>query len=58
MTGRPMEGFVAVDGKSLAGDADLQAWIDLALAFVRTLPPKSAKPAKPRRGRGAGRAPT
>lgn len=44
MTGRPMEGFVSVDGKSVAGDAALQGWIDLALAFVRTLPPKTAKP--------------
>jgi TfoX/Sxy family transcriptional regulator of competence genes len=58
MTGRPSAGFVVVDGKAIADDAALQGWIDLALAFVRTLPPKSAKPAKPRRGRGAGRAPT
>ncbi len=51
MTGRPMEGFVAVDGNAIAGDAALQDWIDLALAFVRTLPPKEAKSAKPRKAR-------
>jgi len=40
MTGRPMEGFVA-----------LQGWIDLALAFVRTLPAKPSKPVKPRKSK-------
>jgi TfoX/Sxy family transcriptional regulator of competence genes len=52
MTGRPMEGFVAVDGKAITGDAVLQGWIDLALRFVHTLPPKQAEPdgpGKPRR---------
>lgn len=57
MTGRPMAGFVAVDGESVAGDAVLQGWVDLALAFVRTLPPKPA--ARPRmvvpRGSRGGR---
>jgi hypothetical protein len=52
MTGRPMQGFVAVDGKAIADDAALQGWIDLALAFVRTLPPKPGKPAaSPRKGK-------
>ncbi len=49
MTGRPSKGFVAVDGRSVAGDAALQGWIDLALDFVRTLPPKPAKAGKPRK---------
>ena len=49
MTGRPMQGFIAVDAAALATDAGLRAWIDRALAFVKTLPPKDAKPA--RRGR-------
>lgn len=49
MTGRPMEGFVSVDGKSVVDDASLRGWIDLALAFVRTLPPKTAKPRKAKR---------
>jgi hypothetical protein len=51
MTGRPMEGFVTVAGKAIADDAALQGWIDLALAFVRTLPPKKAKPSRPRKAR-------
>jgi hypothetical protein len=46
MTGRPMEGFISVAGDAVTDDADLQRWIDIALAFVRTLPPKQAKPAK------------
>jgi hypothetical protein len=46
MTGRPMEGFITVAGKAVADDKALQGWIDLALAFVKTLPPKQAKPAK------------
>ena len=50
MTGRPMEGFVMVEGASVATDEALGAWITMALDFNRTLPPKSAKPArKPRR---------
>ncbi len=49
MTGRPMEGFISVDGESVAGDKALQTWIDLALAFVKTLPAKSTKPAKKRK---------
>jgi len=46
MTGRPMEGFVAVEGKAVDDDTALKAWVDVALAFVKTLPPKTAKPAK------------
>lgn len=51
MTGRPTEGFVSVDGKSVANDAALQGWIDLALAFVLTLPPKDVKPAKSKKAK-------
>jgi hypothetical protein len=51
MTGRPMEGFVSVTGKAVADDAVLQGWIDLALAFVKTLPPKEAKPAKAKKAK-------
>lgn len=45
MTGRPMEGFISVDGKAVATDAALKGWVDMALAFVKTLPAKAAKPA-------------
>ena len=39
MTGRPMAGWVVVDGAFLDDDV-LLAWIDRARAFVATLPPK------------------
>jgi TfoX/Sxy family transcriptional regulator of competence genes len=38
-TGRPMSSWVVVDGAVLDDDV-LADWIDRALAFVRTLPPK------------------
>jgi TfoX/Sxy family transcriptional regulator of competence genes len=48
MRGRPMAGYVRVDMQGLAGGA-LQAWLDEAKAFVKTLPPKLAsKPARKR----------
>jgi TfoX/Sxy family transcriptional regulator of competence genes len=36
-SGKPMRGWVIV---SKTGQQDLQKWIDMALDFVRTLPPK------------------
>ena len=47
-TGRSMKGYVFVAPDGVAEDADLQAWLDRALAFVGTLPPKE-KAATPRR---------
>jgi TfoX/Sxy family transcriptional regulator of competence genes len=47
MTGRPMEGYVFVDPLP-PDDRSLQKWIALAVAFVKTLPPKLSK-SKPRR---------
>lgn len=49
-TGRPMPGFVHVGDEGIRTDADLKAWLDLALAYVETLPPK-VKAAKPRKRR-------
>lgn len=40
-TGRPLTGFVYVSPDGHDTPADLRAWIDRGLAFVRTLPPKS-----------------
>lgn len=45
MGGRSMEGYVHVAPEGTASDADLAGWLDRALAFVETLPPK-VKPAK------------
>lgn len=39
MAGRTMNGFVFVDAQA-CDDTQLKEWIALALAFVRTLPPK------------------
>ena len=39
-TGRPMKAYVYVAAAGLAEDADLAAWVDRALAFTSTLPPK------------------
>jgi len=39
-TGRPMKGMVYVSPEGFADDAALGAWVERALAFVRTLPPR------------------
>jgi len=41
MRGRPMEGYIYVDPPAL-NDGAVAAWLQLALAFVQTLPPKAA----------------
>jgi TfoX/Sxy family transcriptional regulator of competence genes len=46
MAGRPMEGYVFVD-PAPREDRELRDWLDLAVAFVNTLPPKLPK-SKPR----------
>jgi TfoX/Sxy family transcriptional regulator of competence genes len=45
MRGKPMAGYVYVEPAGTALDADLRRWLDLALSFVETLPPKQNKPA-------------
>ncbi|MBS1860474.1 MAG: TfoX/Sxy family protein [Actinobacteria bacterium] len=40
MRGRKMPGWVFVAPDALAGEAELDAWVDRALAFVATLPAK------------------
>ena len=40
MRGRKMPGWVFVDADALTDESDLDAWVDRALAFVATLPPK------------------
>lgn len=48
MRGRPVEGYVRVDARSLS-DTALRDWVTLARAFVATLPPKANKPGRARR---------
>lgn len=50
MRGRVMDGYVYVDPPSLTGGATKQ-WLQMALAYVQTLPPK-ASGAKPARQKG------
>ncbi len=40
ITGRPMKGWVMVDPSGARDDLDLAAWIEQAVAFVRSLPRK------------------
>lgn len=39
-TGRPLTGFIYVAPPGVRTDTDLRSWVDRALAFVATLPPK------------------
>ena len=39
-TGRPMKGMVFVDPDRCPDEADLASWLERALAFARSLPPK------------------
>jgi TfoX/Sxy family transcriptional regulator of competence genes len=38
--GRPLRGFIYVSEEGIEADEDLQAWVDRALTFVHSLPPK------------------
>lgn len=53
--GRPMTGFVLVGPEGFESDQALEAWLELGLAFVATLPPKAPRPPRkaplPRGGR-------
>lgn len=51
--GRPMRGWLLIDAEAVENDNSLKQWIERAMEFVRSLPPKTAKPRK-----AAGRAPT
>lgn len=45
-TGRPLRGWIAVAPDGVESEASLDRWIDSAVRFVSTLPPKKPKPAK------------
>ena len=40
LTGRPMKGWVMVLSDALDSDEELNEWVQQAVSFVRTLPPK------------------
>jgi len=39
-TGKPMSGFLFVDPEGYESDTDLESWLETALDYVLTLPPK------------------
>jgi TfoX/Sxy family transcriptional regulator of competence genes len=48
--GRPMAGFIMVEPDGVSGDEELSTWLEMALAYVSTLPAKKEKPLiKPRK---------
>jgi TfoX/Sxy family transcriptional regulator of competence genes len=51
MSGRPMAGYVFVEPPP-RDERGLREWLDLAVAFVNTLPPKSPRPTSRRIRRG------
>ncbi len=42
-TGRPMKGWLYVEGPAIADDEDLRRWAEASLAHVAALPPKKRK---------------
>ena len=40
ITGKPMKGWVMIASQGYKDDPDLEAWLDLAQAFAKSLPPK------------------
>lgn len=40
MKGREMTGWLSIEPEAVGSEAELRAWLDRGLAFVRTLPPK------------------
>jgi hypothetical protein len=50
MPGRPMSGYVALSPAIVADDAAVRHWVDRAVAFGRSLPPKPPKAPKTRGG--------
>ena len=40
ITGKVMKGWARVEPAGIATDADLRAWVDRAVRFVQSLPPK------------------
>ena len=49
MPGRPMKEYVVFPRDWIDSPERMQPWIDDALAYVRSMPPKAPKPQKPRR---------
>ena len=50
-TGRPLKGMVYVDPEGYRTEQALKYWVDQALSFALSLPPKTSQAARKRRGR-------
>lgn len=48
-TGKPMPGMIYVSAEGCSTNRDVKGWVDRALAFNETLPPKSKGPKRRRR---------
>jgi TfoX/Sxy family transcriptional regulator of competence genes len=40
MRGREMDGWLGIDSEVVASEEDLQAWVDIGVAYARSLPAK------------------
>ena len=40
MRGRAMQGWLRVDARDVRGDAELSRWVEIAVAYARSLPAK------------------
>jgi TfoX/Sxy family transcriptional regulator of competence genes len=40
LTGRPMKGWLVVDGSTLRGGGSLASWVTRGVAYAQSLPPK------------------
>jgi hypothetical protein len=40
MRGREMDGWLRIDDEAIESDADLRRWVDVGLAYARSLPAK------------------
>ena len=58
MPGRAMAGYVALPPALIADDRAVRTWIDRAIAFGETLPPKAAKSARAASGATAAKTPS
>ena len=46
MPGREMKGYAVMPDEVVADDRQVDAWVDRALAYTATMPPKEPKPRK------------
>ncbi|HEX4833252.1 MAG TPA: TfoX/Sxy family protein [Trebonia sp.] len=51
MGGREMPGWLRVPAADVAGDAELDRWVDLSVGYARSLPPKKRAAPRPPRAR-------